>query len=304
MFGFRRRHFGIGAGDRGGNHDHLSLHDVRFLMADGDAPDDWLFQLPGEIARYLTGEEPVQGNEDDHKIVKELYRIHPDAEWVWETLTSNVVRADKAEKYERDDYKQRTLRQAWAEIQAELDVFEVEEPQGEAEPVGRFSLNRAMRRLKAPFWIVQGMWRRGDLIALLGHPNAGKTAIGLDLCLRIALGLELMGRRVVKQRVFYISAENPEEVLLRVKAWCIAHNVSEAELEDTFKICPHRLDLSNPAIAKLIATELKKYEGLEFGVFAVDTFSSNFGGEDENAAAQVMLWINNLRDHIMTILKC
>lgn len=242
-------------------------------------------------ARFETTGDPSR---DDFLIAKELLVMCPDAEWVTEVMQSPDFPFAR-DKLLRPDYLPRTIAKAWAEVQAEVAVFE-EAAEGGKDP---FSLKRALDAVTGTFWLMEGIWRRGDMVAMLGHPNAGKTAVGLDLNLRIASGISLMNHRVARQRVFYLSAENPEEVLLRVRLWAEVHKVSLETLDYWFKICPYPVNLSDEKLVRKLATRLMEYGGDPFGVITIDTFSSTFGGDSENDAAQVMAWITNLRSHLM-----
>ena len=166
-----------------------------------------------------------------------------------------------------------------------------------------FLLTAALEKAGAPHYLVEGMLRRGDFVALMGHANGGKTAVGLDLALRLATGAKLLDKRTARCRVLYIASENPDEVVLRIRAWCLEHGTEPKELDGWFHIITRNFDLGNDEGAKWLAKQMLGYAG-DFGCLFVDTFSSNFAGEDENSAANLMAWINCVRNNLMEPTGC
>lgn len=168
----------------------------------------------------------------------------------------------------------------------------------------RVPLSSRLERVTAPFFLLQGVLPRGHLVGMLGHPNSGKTAAALDLVLRIGSGKALGMRAVARQRVVYVGAENPEEVLLRIKLWCLENDVAPDALDGWFELIDQPVNFGDPEVCKDFLRKYGDTQGGPLGVVVIDTFSANFFGEDENAAQDVMAWITCVRGEIMRPTGC
>jgi|TARA_R110000823_G_C15946698_1_gene501072 predicted transcriptional regulator len=82
--------------------------------------------------------------------------------------------------------------------------------------------------LQAPIYLVDQIIRRGNLYALSGHSNAGKTAIMLDLACSIATGRTFAGEPSEQSKVLFFAGENPEDLKGRVQGW-VRHNDADIE---------------------------------------------------------------------------
>ncbi|SMF04121.1 AAA family ATPase [Pseudogulbenkiania subflava] len=157
-------------------------------------------------------------------------------------------------------------------------------------------LSQILADIKPPEWLIEGVLPKGFLIALLGHPNAGKTLVQLDLALRVALGLPLGKRRVVRTRVYYIAAENPEEVKWRIQLWCQENKIDPVQLDDWFVFIDEPVLFNDPM---KMEKQRQEWDDLPPGLVVVDTFIANSPCEDENKASDVMTWFGNVRDYLI-----
>jgi hypothetical protein len=66
--------------------------------------------------------------------------------------------------------------------------------------------------------IVQGIYGHGAVIAVVGAPNAGKTALGVDHGLAVAANSTWFGLKVNGGPVIYFAPEAPASVIMRAKA--------------------------------------------------------------------------------------
>lgn len=72
---------------------------------------------------------------------------------------------------------------------------------------------------RRPRWIVEGLIAESDLVALVGAPGAGKSALVAHLAARVTTGGEFLGRRVLGPAdVFYVAAERAGLVMRRLNA--------------------------------------------------------------------------------------
>ncbi|WP_461411748.1 AAA family ATPase [Gemmatimonas sp.] len=94
------------------------------------------------------------------------------------------------------------------------------------------------------------------LIGIVAPPGAGKTFLGVDLALHMALGLPWHGRPATGN-VLYISAEGAAGFSLRTRAWCDANDVDPERFDGRFYA------IRRP-IAATIAEELEEvHDGIE-----------------------------------------
>lgn len=70
-------------------------------------------------------------------------------------------------------------------------------------------------------WIADGLLPTAGLVVLAGDPNAGKSALAIDLALRAAHGLQWLGRELSPCSTVYISYEG--SLGARMRAWRQAH---------------------------------------------------------------------------------
>jgi hypothetical protein len=168
---------------------------------------------------------------------------------------------------------------------------------------GPVTIDRVLENLPPPFWLIQGVIRRGDVIGIIGHPGSGKTVISLDMALRVSMGMDVHGRKTARQRVAYLASENPDEVYLRVKLWCQYHGISPRALRGWFDLRSGSYDMAEPRVVEALSQSLQD-ENVPLGLLVVDTFSANFFGTSENDATEVMQWFNTLRMGLISRLGC
>jgi hypothetical protein len=116
--------------------------------------------------------------------------------------------------------------------------------------------------------------------------------------------MEVLGRRTDRQRVAYLASENPEEVKLRIKLWCIQNHVPPKQLDGWFALLPGSYDLADPRAIKALVSQLNPTSKVPLGLLVVDTFSANYFGESENDATEVSKWFNTVRAGLVDVLGC
>jgi len=154
--------------------------------------------------------------------------------------------------------------------------------------------------------IAQGLFGRGDVIALVGAPNAGKTACAIDLGLAIAAGLPWFGSKIARGPVVYFPAEAPGSVIMRAKA--------AAERKFPGRRLPFYIATGTPGLGgeastitdaeRVIQTarSVASAEGDQVLVVTFDTLASCLGGGDENGDG--MLRLVAAAKHIALTLNC
>ena len=91
-------------------------------------------------------------------------------------------------------------------------------------------------------YAVAGLMRDGSLYTLTGRTGEGKTAFLVLLALAIATGRsELIGRRVKKGRVAFATAENPDDLRMRLMVACFVFNIDVDVIDRDILISDNRV---------------------------------------------------------------
>lgn len=96
-----------------------------------------------------------------------------------------------------------------------------------------------------PEWLVDGLFVKDTLAAVIGAWRSFKTFFALDLALSTAAGLPFHGRVIAPGPVVYVSAEGARGLKRRIRAWEIARKVSADDipfyiLPDTVHLLSHQ----------------------------------------------------------------
>lgn len=153
--------------------------------------------------------------------------------------------------------------------------------------------------------IVQGLYGGGTVIAMVGTPGAGKTALGVDHGLHLAAGEPWFGLKVSAGPVVYFAPEAPASVVMRAKA-AAARKFVDRRLP--FYISPGTPelggDLSSMDTARILATirQVEAAEGDAVKLVQIDTLASCLGNGDENGEGMIRLVA--AAKHIATAVGC
>lgn len=144
-----------------------------------------------------------------------------------------------------------------------------------------------------PAEIVQRLYGPGNVIALVGAPNAGKTALGVDHGLSIAANAAWFGLKVSGGPVAYFAPEAPASVVMRSKA---AKKEKFPDRRLPFYISSGTPELGDEARSvfdckRVIATirTVESVEGSAVKLVQIDTLASCLGGGDENSDGMIRL---------------
>jgi|SRR5579883_750697 len=145
----------------------------------------------------------------------------------------------------------------------------------------------------APADVVQGLFGRGDLIALVGAPNAGKTALGIDLSLSIAAGEPWFGMKVTPGPTVYFAPEAPGSVIMRARA-AINRKYPNRRLPFYIARGTPQIGGEHTSVAdaeRMIATvhKVESHEGEASKLVQIDTLASCLGDGDENGPGMIRL---------------
>lgn len=95
--------------------------------------------------------------------------------------------------------------------------------------------------------LIHGVLTVGDRFGIVAPFSSGKSAVALDMALRIAAGMPWHGHEVAPGGVIYVAAENAYGFPKRIKAWGLANGVDTERLpflliRDPMKLNGGRLD--------------------------------------------------------------
>lgn len=142
-------------------------------------------------------------------------------------------------------------------------------------------------------WLIKGVLPTSGLAAIYGPSRAGKSFLGLEWCLRIAHGDDVLGLKTKQTGVAYVGAEAANGIRKRIRAWMVEHGREDEEAP--FALIGRSVDFSTPEapdVDELIellnaaAIEFKE-RGARLGVVVVDTFARATPGADENSSADM-----------------
>jgi hypothetical protein len=141
--------------------------------------------------------------------------------------------------------------------------------------------------------IVQGLYGGGTVIAMVGTPGAGKTALAVDHGLHLAAGETWFALKVSGGPVVYFAPEAPASVVMRAKA-AAARKFNDRRLP--FYISPGTPELGGDITSamdteRILATVrvVETEEGEPVKLVLIDTLASSLGNGDENGEGMIRL---------------
>jgi len=137
--------------------------------------------------------------------------------------------------------------------------------------------------------IVEGMFAPGELVALIGAPGGGKSAVATLLATCVAEGRPFLGRQVLQGPAVYIAAERFREVIRRLTA--------TRKKPAPVYVANARPELANAAVAEALGAEVAALCEVERScpsLVIIDTLARAIPGLDENSARDAGLVIEGL----------
>jgi hypothetical protein len=175
-------------------------------------------------------------------------------------------------------------------VLAELESLDApQEP--EHYPIERLDCMTAEPRIA----LVQGLgFDRGTVCAVIGAPNAGKTAFVVSISVHLAADCtEWLGLKLTPGPILYVGAEAPASVKIRARA-AVAQLAKRNQV--AFYVTNAVPGLGSDATCETatqhIISTIRRIEELEdrpITVVAIDTLASCLGGGNENGEGMVLL---------------
>ena len=145
-----------------------------------------------------------------------------------------------------------------------------------------------LEALPPPAWLVHELVVEDGLTVIYGDPGSGKSFVGLDMSLRIALGMDWHGAATQQAGVLYIAGEGARGLGKRVKGWRKEHGMEGVSAP--FLLLPLPVAMLQPdARAKLLRTidEATRRAGFPIRLTVIDTVSRSLAGAGENGADEM-----------------
>jgi len=139
---------------------------------------------------------------------------------------------------------------------------------------------REVLDIPPPEPLVEDWIDKETVSAFYGPPKKGKTFAAIDLALCVASGTYWHGKQVEKAPVLYIAGEGIRYFGDRIDAWCVANNVSQSALDNSYFIKKAVNLLDKQQINDLQRLILKH----DIGLVVVDTLARCMAGGDENSS--------------------
>lgn len=145
--------------------------------------------------------------------------------------------------------------------------------------------------LPAPEWLMDGLIPQEEFTALYGAPETGKSFVALDWAMCISEGKPWLGLYPVKQApVVYIAAEGGRGIQKRVRAWM--RHFGKTDLPAMYFLL-NPLYIREPGVVEDFLAELE-HRDIWPGLMVLDTLSRCFGGGEENASADMGLFVQEM----------
>ena len=190
----------------------------------------------------------------------------------------------------------------WNDVHARLGPSAV--AQALANPIRpglRLFSRMADIEIKAPEWLIDGVFETDSLSIVFGASGAGKTFVTLDAAMCIASGKAYHGKSVRKMPVAYIAGEGNAGFARRVAAWCQLNHIELADVPFFKSTAP--ITLGNDAIDEIIENlkAIVEAEG-DLGMLVLDTLDRTIEGvEDKNEDTKAYL---DLCDRVRSEIGC
>lgn len=136
------------------------------------------------------------------------------------------------------------------------------------------------RAMEPPSYIWHRVLQKGCLYALTAKWGHGKTAVMITVAMHVAIGRELGGHQVKRQRVLYLCGENPADVQLRTTAAALKFGMDPSELAGQIFFTRRPFALDDEAELKRFVKEASEFG--PFGMIVIDTGPAHSSAEEEN----------------------
>ena len=137
--------------------------------------------------------------------------------------------------------------------------------------------------LKAPDWLVDGVFECDTTADVFGDSATGKSLLAQDISCCVATGTPWHGHAVKQGAVLYIAGEGQSGLSRRFRAWELHNNVSLRHAPLFVSTVPTSLTDKDSQLYLLREVERFTAEHGAPALIVLDTLARNFGPGDENS---------------------
>ena len=156
------------------------------------------------------------------------------------------------------------------------------------------SVQEMFSNYRPPRWLIDGYLQEESICLLFGESTAGKSFAVIDWACCVSTGKPWHGCETAQGPVFYIAGEGFNGFVRRLRAWEIVNGTSTRDAPLYFSERPAELMNSESAVQVIEAVKGLMDAAGRPALIVVDTLHRNFGGGDENSAADFGLFLNHL----------
>lgn len=146
--------------------------------------------------------------------------------------------------------------------------------------------------------LIEDVFDRESLVAIVGKPGSSKTFLALDMALAIARGVPWFGHSVRNaEMVVYVAAEGGGGINARIEAYRLKNGLHQEDLDFFLLPAPVSLLDEDGEMDDLIADirDLEVRHGAACTAIFVDTLSMSMPGGDENASLAMTKAVDSAR---------
>ena len=180
------------------------------------------------------------------------------------------------------------------------DEYSLDAPPGQREaPAIKLMDYEALKASRASTrWIAKKLIPVNAVGLLFGGSGTYKSFIALDLALRVAHGINWLGRRTESADVVYLAAEGGTGIVDRMSAWYAFHK--DHKPTQRFRVIPQSVNLSTDTS---IVKDAIAAEGLNPSLIVIDTMSQTSAAE-ENSATETAHYLRELGALLRDVWQC
>ncbi len=145
-------------------------------------------------------------------------------------------------------------------------------------------------------WVVRNLLPAGEMMAVVGAPNSGKTTLWQHGAACVAVGHPFGRHETTARRVVWIAGEDASNVMKRFRATIDHHGFDAALFARNLCVVPTRQSLNEEANISAIQQGIRQAWGDEpnLGLIVIDSKSALSEGLDENDNDATALFVRRL----------
>ena len=149
-----------------------------------------------------------------------------------------------------------------------------------------------LKNRPTPKWLIRNLIFQQQIGLVYAPPGSFKSFVALDLCTRLAHGMEWHGKNLKPCRVLYVAGEGFPMFYNRRLAWFRHHSIPIAD--DGVEVVGSSVDLTSSASVAAFIVEMQ-LDSDGMGLIVFDTLSTCTAGKNESDSAVMTAAIENAK---------